>query len=163
MSKNLFYQKSYPNLEKVLKDGAKIHISRSGGGLRVVSVEKDGKLISYGEYPYPFGALSHAETDFGLSYEEQYSGLKAKHKHYLTGAQPSSFDLMDTYVYANNTLDLFYSKRWKCIICITPRDVHCNRENEIHWGTSVNLIRAISGCLLSSNFEDKELFMNRVL
>ncbi len=163
MDKKFFYRETYPNLEKALKDGAKIHIFQSGGGLRVVRVEKDGKLISYGEYPYLSGALSHAETDFGLSYEEQYSGKKAKYRHYLTGARAKSFDLMDIYV-STNTLDLFYSKRWKCIICITPVDAHLNCKDEIHWGTSDNhLIWAISNCLLSFNFENKELFMNRVL
>ena len=162
MDKKIFYRKTYPNLEKALKDGAKIHIFRSGGGLRVVSVKRGGEIVSYGEYPYLSGALAHAESDFGLNYEEQYSGKKAKHRHYLTGAQPESFDLMDAYV-CTSILDLFYSKRWNCIVCTTPTDVHFNRENEIHWGTSTDLIWAISNCLLSSNFEDKELFMNRVL
>jgi hypothetical protein len=157
------YQDSYPNLEKALKEGAKISIFRSGAGLRVVKVEKEGDLLSYGEHPYLSGALSHAETDFGLSHEEQYSGEKAKHRLYLSGAYPDPSDLMDTYVY-NSSLELFYSKRWKRIICTTPTDARLNRKGEIHWGTSGNsLIWAISSCLLSFNFEDKNVFLGRVL
>jgi hypothetical protein len=51
------YFKKYRNLEKALNDGAKIHIFRSGGGLRVIRVEKKGKLISYGEHPYLSGGI----------------------------------------------------------------------------------------------------------
>ena len=164
MKKNYVpYQDSYPNLENALKEGANIRIFRSGGGLRVVRVEKEGKLISYGEYPYLSGALSHAETDFGLSYEDQYSGEKAKHLHYISGAYPEPSDLIDTYVYSSS-LSLFYSKRWGRIICTTPTDRRLNRKDEIHWGTSNNnLIWAISECLLSFNFEDKKVFLGRVL
>ena len=55
------YQEAYPNIEKALKDGARLHAFLSGGGLRVVRIEKkkdtetkdeDDNLISYGEHSY---------------------------------------------------------------------------------------------------------------
>ena len=157
------YENSYPNLEKALKDGAKIHIFRSGGGLRIVRVEKKGKLISYGEHPYLSGAFSHAETDFGLSYEKQYSGRKARHDHYYTGAYPMPNDQPDNYVfYTGYCLDIFYSAKWGAFVCTTPPSSELNRKNEIRWGSSDNFIGAITSCLLSSNFEDEKSFKKRV-
>ena len=156
------YENSYPNLEKALKDGAKIHIFRSGGALRVVRVEKNGELISYGEHPHLSGALSHAEADFGLSYEKQYSGRKAKHTHYLTGAYPCSSDLMDIWIYSGKVLDIYYSQSWECIICTRPVESRLNRENEILWGTSHgSVVGAISACLLCLNLEDEKSFKER--
>jgi len=157
------YLEDHPNLEEALLGGAKIHIFRSGGGLRVVRVNgKDGKLISYGEHPYLSVALSHAENDFGLSYDEQYSNGQAKHEHYLSGAYPMPFDPIDIYVHGGNTLDIFYSKKWENIICTTPTQNELNRENEILWGASKTLMGAISLCLVCFKFEDKESFMKRV-
>jgi hypothetical protein len=153
------YENSYPNLEKALKDGAKIHIFGSGGSLRVVRVEKNGELISYGEHPYLSGALSYAETDFGLSYEER---KKAKRTHYLTGAYPCPSDLMDIWIHSGKVLDIYYSHSWGCIICTRPVESRLNRKNEILWGTSHDsVVGAISACLLCLNFEDEKSFKER--
>jgi hypothetical protein len=114
------YQEAYPNIEKALKDGARLHAFLSGGGLRVVRIEKkkdtetkdeDDNLISYGEHPYFPGALAHAEQDFGLTYEQQYSGENALHKHYLTGAYPIPYDAFDVYLKYGRSLDVFYNSR----------------------------------------------------
>lgn len=157
------YLEVYPNLQEALLDGAKIHIFRSAGGLRVVRVNgKDGKLISYGERPYLSVALSHAENDFGLSYDEQYSNGQAKHEHYLTGSYPMPLDPIDIYFHGGNTLDIFYSKKWEEIICTTPTQSELSRENEILWGASKTLVAAISLCLVCFKFEDKKSFMKRV-
>lgn len=97
------YLPAYPNIEKALKDGAKMHCFLSGSSLRVVFVKDDNeKNLTYGEHPYFSGALAHAESDFGLTYDEQYSGENAKHTHYLSGAYPLNHDALDIFV-----------KRWK--------------------------------------------------
>ena len=155
------YKEFYPNLEKALRDGAKIHIFRSGGGLRVVRVEKKGELISYGEHPYLSGALAHAESDFGLSYAEQY-GDDGKHLHYLTGEYPKFSDPIDAYISGDNTLDIFYSEKCKSIFCTTPPKSHLKRPDDILWGSSSVLMGAISLCLIHFRFENKKKFMERV-
>lgn len=163
------YQESYPNLEQALKEGAKIHVSRSGGGLRVVRVEKEKKLVSYGEHPYFSGALAHAESDFGLSYEELYCNDDAKHVHYLTGAYALPHDILDLYVcnQGANAFDITYSKKWEEFICTRPsqRLALPNHENII-WGAGLTLLGAIAESFVNSNssdlnIEDKELFMYR--
>ena len=163
------YQESYPNLENALREGAKIHIFRSGGGLRVVNVEKEKNPVSYGEYPYLSGALAHAESDFGLSYEEQYLSENAKHTHHKTGAYPLPHDIPDLYVYKQgaNALDIIYSEKWKKIICIRPSQQQAlpNHENII-WGAGLTLLGAIAECFVNDNssdlnIEDKEGFMSR--
>lgn len=171
MDDNIYipYQESYPNLENALKEGANIHVFRSGGGLRVVRLEKKGKLISYGEHPYFSTALSHAESDFGLSYEEQYNPENGKHIHYLTGAYPLPYDILDLYVY-NRGADAFeitYSKKWEKIICIRPsRELSLPNHKNIIWGTGLSLLWAIADCFVNGNssdlnIEDRELFMSR--
>ena len=156
------YFKKYRNLEKALNDGAKIHIFRSGGGLRVVSVERGSSLLSYGEYPYLAGALAHAERDFGLSYEDQYMSSNARHDHYLSGAYPMPGDPFDNYVFCSYGLDIFYSEAWKKFICTTRAPLQLNRKNDILWGSADNFIGAITSCLLSFHIEDEDSFMKRV-
>lgn len=156
------YQESYPNLEKALEGGAKIHIFRSGGGLRVVRIEKEEKLVSYGEYPYFAGAMEHAENDFGMDYKAQYSGTHSKHTHYLTGAYPMAHDIIDSYIFCGKTLDIFYSKNWNKFVCVTTTTKIDRDENEIIWGSGTSILYAISACFTSFNFEDKDVFMSRV-
>ena len=67
MDEHIPYQESYPKLEKALREGVIIRISRSSKGLRIVRVENENNnLIWYGGYPYLSGALAHAEHNFGL-------------------------------------------------------------------------------------------------
>lgn len=115
------YEEKYPNLEAALKDNAVLHASRSGGGLRIVRLEKDGKLLTYGEFPWFSGALSHAENDFGLSYNEQYLGKDAKHLHYLTGASPDVQDIIDRFILCGDSVDIRYSNEENQFICNAPR------------------------------------------
>ena len=153
------YLESYPNVEKALKDGANMHCFLSGGGLRVVIVKNNEQEITYGEYPYFSGALAHAEEDFGLSYEQQYSGENAKRIHYLSGAYPLPYDAFDVYIKGGNTLDIFYSERWKKIVCTS--DINMGR---VIFGSSESLLSAIVDCLLFGfhRAEEKESFMERV-
>lgn len=158
------YKKAYPNLEQALRDGAKISISRSTEGLRIVRVEDEkNNLISYGEYPYLSGALAHAESDFGLSYEEQYSNENARHDHYTRGIPPQAHDVFDQYVYNqdNIALTIFHVQRWKKITCVRS---HPERifDDQIIWGSGPGLLQAMYDCFTNQHVENKELFMNRV-
>ena len=75
---------NYPCLEKSIWAGARLHAFRSGGGLRVVSIN-DSDDPGYGEHPYIYEALQYAEDDAkagGRPYKEVYGKL---HDHYLTG------------------------------------------------------------------------------
>ena len=164
MGEYVVYKQSYPNLEKALRKGANIRVFCSGGRLRVVWLEKEGKLISYGEHPYFSGALAHAESDFGLSYEEQYSGGNAKHKHYLTGAYPLPHDIQDLYVYGKgaDAFDITYSKKWEKIICIRPsQSLPLTNHETITWGSGISLLSAIADSFINGTTEDKELFISR--
>ena len=156
------YQKFYPEIEKSLKDGAEFHAFLSGGGLRVVRISKDDKLLSYGEHPYFSGALSHAEQDFGLSYEQQYNGIGAKHAHYYTGAYPFPYDAYDIYLKQGKSFTVRFSKSWNQFVCTAPVPMRMNRNNEVLWGSSTNLLGAIASCLLSFQFEDKEDFEKKI-
>lgn len=162
MDKYIPYQESYPNLEKALRDGAKIHVSSSGGGLRVVRVENEkNELLSYGEYPYFSGALAHAESDFGLSYKEQYSGKNAKHTHYLTGSYALPDDILDLYVHskgAKNAFDVVYSKKCDKIICTRPS----YNSKKIICGSGQTLFSAIAMCLANcTSYENEESFLEQ--
>ena len=100
--------------EDVLKKGGKVHIFRSGGGLRVVCItNKKGIDVGYGEHPFIEEALKHAEKDlkFGYtSYSDKYSGDKAKYTHYLTGSTYASSNL-DSIVKSGATIDFTFDKK----------------------------------------------------
>lgn len=87
----------HPEIEQALRDGHQLHGFRSGGGLRVISIENSaGETVAYGEAPHIEDALEHASVDYTLgheSYEKQYSGDSARHDHYLTGAAEASSPL----------------------------------------------------------------------
>lgn len=93
-------------IDRALRSGARLHAFRSGGGLRVVRLEKSGELVGYGEHPQVEDALSHTAEDFeagGRPYEEVYGGAKP---HYLTGSLTPSSPL-DTWLLKGSTFDAF--------------------------------------------------------
>lgn len=164
MGEYVAYKQSYPNLEKALRKGANIRVSWAHNGLRLVWLEKKEKLISYGEYPYFSGALAHAESDFGLSYEEQYHGKNAKHKQYFSGAYPLPHDIPDLYVFGKDeyAFDIRYSKKWGKIICIRPsQSLPLTNHETITWGSGISLLSAIADSFINGTTEDKELFISR--
>jgi hypothetical protein len=154
------YLEGYPNLERALKEGANMHCSLSGSGLRVVIVMNGEKEITYGEYPYFSGALAHAEEDFGLTYDQQYGGENAKRTHYLTGSYPLPYDAFDVYLKSGNTFDVFYSEHLERFICSSD----INNGRDVIWGSSSGILAAIVDCILSGYFriEEKEKFMERI-
>jgi hypothetical protein len=100
-------------IEMALKDGARMHGFLSGGGLRVVRIEKDGELKGYGEHPNVEEALSHANKDIlygGRPYKLVYGVLNP---HYLTGSSTASSRL-DGWLLKGNTFDS-YAKRQSII------------------------------------------------
>lgn len=102
------------HIEKALKDGATMTCFRSGGGLRVVCIDKKGKngkdkLIAYGEHPHIENALLHAEEDLRdgfLEYKKKYDGKH--HTHYLTGSMSQSSPL-DGMILASTTAKITYN------------------------------------------------------
>jgi len=96
-------------LTEAIKNGCNIHAFRSGGGLRVVRIEKDNELKGYGEHPYISEALEHVAENYSnpILYEKQYSGEEAKYTHYLTGAHPTGIDTLDLWIYNGYTFDAF--------------------------------------------------------
>jgi hypothetical protein len=94
----------YENIDEALKDGCRLHAFRSGGGLRVIRLEKGGKLKGYGEHPDVLEALNHAQDDYkagGRPYHEVYGGT---HPHYLTGSSEASGPL-DRWLLGGHTFD----------------------------------------------------------
>jgi hypothetical protein len=91
-------------IETALYNGAKMHCFLSGGGLRVVRLERNGKLVGYGEHPHLEDALSHAAEDYeagGRDYAAVYGGDKPL---YLTGStQPTG--PLDAWVRQGRTID----------------------------------------------------------
>ena len=161
------YKKRYPRLEEALRNGAKIHVFRSGGALRVVSVENEkNKEISYGEHPYFSEALAHAESDFGLTYKEQYSGKNAKRTHYLSGSYPQAGDVMDAYLCSGWTLDILYSKKWDAFVCISDlsemRRERLKRDEDAIYGSSTDILSAICVCLTNPTYKDRKSLMEDI-
>jgi hypothetical protein len=95
-------------LEGALRKGHVIHAFLSGGGLRVIRVEKErhGTLLGYGEHPSVSEALKHAAEDFvagGRPYADVY-GDNGKYPHYLTGS-PTPDSELDSWLRHGNTFD----------------------------------------------------------
>jgi hypothetical protein len=120
----------YPGLSEALRNGQRLHGFRSGGGLRVVSLH-DGK--GYGEHPYIYNALDHAEEDYqagGREYSKVYGKI---HDHYYTGANPKGG--FDSWVCAGRAFD-FVFKNEKFVFKskyskqrFIPKEIH-NRVTE---------------------------------
>jgi len=91
-------------IEVALRDGSKLHGFRSGGGLRVIRIEKNDKLLGYGEHFSVDHALLHADEDYvagSRNYPEVYGG---KYPHYLTGSTDSTSPL-DEWLLKGNSVD----------------------------------------------------------
>lgn len=101
------FPKFMPDLQGVkfaLQSRCRIHAFSSGGGLRVVRIELDGKLKGYGEAPHVEDALAHADEDYisgGRRYENVYG---KKYPHYLTGDTLSTSNI-DYWIRRGSTFD----------------------------------------------------------
>jgi hypothetical protein len=82
-------------IHEALASGCVVRGFLSSGGLRVVRIEKNGKLKGYGEHPEVDEAIKHADEDYlagGRKYEEVYGDGKI-YPHYLTGSLSTSSEL----------------------------------------------------------------------
>ena len=153
MDEHIPYQESYPKLEKALREGVIIRISRSSKGLRIVRVENENNnLIWYGGYPYLSGALAHAEHNFGLCQQSN---------RYSEGICPQAHDVFDQYVYnhADDELTIFYVQ--DKFICMRPHPEPF-LEDQIIWGSGPGLMPAMCDCFINHHVEDRKFFMNRM-
>jgi len=96
-------------LEGALRKGNCIHAFLSGGGLRVIRIEKkrNGKLLGYGEHPEVDEALRHVAEDFaagGRPYNKVY-GPKGLYAHPRTGSSETTSDL-DAWIRQGRTFDI---------------------------------------------------------
>lgn len=98
------YRPSFPAIQMALKKGYRMHAFLSGGGLRVVRLDRSGKSLAYGEHPHIEEALAHLEADViagGRKYEDVYGKM---HPHYLTGSTNPSSNL-DAWIRGGSTFD----------------------------------------------------------
>jgi hypothetical protein len=79
-----------PHLHVALSAGCRLRGFSSGGGLRVLRLEKDGKEVGYGEHPSAEEALNHIEEDYAAGSRDYSEVYGKKHPHYLTGSSLSS-------------------------------------------------------------------------
>lgn len=95
-------------LEQALRAGNKMHVFRSGGGLRVVRLEDKNQWLSgYGEHPSFEEAIKHAEEDYKAGCREYSTVYGVLYDHYLTGsATPSS--LLDEWILKGHTIDAWF-------------------------------------------------------
>jgi len=107
----------YHGIEAALRAGCKMHAFSSGGGLRVVRLEraaKDGKrninypkLMGYGEHPHIEEALKQLNEDYlagGRPYKKVYGKL---YPHYLTGDTVSTSNI-DWWIRKGSTFDCWF-------------------------------------------------------
>jgi hypothetical protein len=94
----------FPAIHKTLCDGGKMHAFLSGGGLRVVRIDKDKTEMGYGESPNIEEALAYLEEDClagGRDYHKVYGKI---HPHYLTGSCSTTSNL-DAWIRQGRTFD----------------------------------------------------------
>ncbi len=92
-------------IEAALADGGKMHAFLSGGGLRVIRIEKpQGNLVAYGEHPHVGEAFRITAEDYkagGRPYKEVYGNVEPHHE---TGDSCSE-DELDKWVCRGCTFD----------------------------------------------------------
>jgi len=121
MARKLPDEKKFEVIEGALRKGGVMHAFMSGGGLRVMRIEKGrhGKLLGYGEHPYADEALRHVAEDFaagGRPYDKVYGtcnfdnpkkSKKGIYDMYLTGASAPDGQL-DAWIRKGSTFDARY-------------------------------------------------------
>lgn len=92
-----------PGIDQALKSGCRLHSFRSGGGLRVVRLEKGKELVGYGEAPHVEDALQHASDDYLAGKRPAGEVYGKLYPHYLTGAAIATSNV-DCWINRGNTL-----------------------------------------------------------
>ena len=104
MRKDQTKSASFPALDRALSEGAILHGFRSGGGLRVLRIERGDVLLGYGEHADVGGSLSLIEEDTAAGhrpYDQVYGVL---HPHYLTGSSEAA-SVLDAVLLAGGKVD----------------------------------------------------------
>lgn len=96
-------------IEQALRAGARLHSFLSGGGLRVVRLEKGGQLTGYGEAPHIEEALEQASRDF-LAGHEPYKTV------YLIG-DTNTTSRLDAWIRAGNAMNCQYENDGQGFLC----------------------------------------------
>lgn len=105
-------EEAFEVVEKYLRKGARLHAFLSGGGLRVLRVEKvkNDKLIGYGEHPDVNDAFRILADDLKAgcrNYDDVYNN--EEETAYLTG-QSTPTDKLDAWVRKGYTFDAFIQR-----------------------------------------------------
>jgi len=100
-------------LTAALAGGARLHGFRSGGGLRVLRLERDDKLVGYGEHCNISGAMALLVEDYaagGRPYKEVYGSLDTdgEYELYLTGS-PAPESFLDEWLLQGRTFDAHFT------------------------------------------------------
>lgn len=156
-----------PILERYLRRGHVLRAFRSGGGLRVVRVEKArDSLEGYGEHPSIDHALSHAADDLlagGRPYSEVYGG---EHPHYPTGSSSP----LDRHVLSGGKVRAWYRGGWFFVDLLGfasqdyPQDIldRAYRGETVHWSsprgvfyvcTPVRFANGEAGCSIATLYK----------
>jgi len=135
--KNVYaYQEKYESIEKALIEGAVMNISCSENEQIVVKVEKDGKLLGYGEYPTVNGALLHCENKL-----QKKKFIHEKHNKQNNQRFSSLWNKVDTYIYKNKkeTLRVFFHE---------GIDFLCRKHSSsATYGYATTMVGAIKSCM----------------
>jgi len=106
-------QSKRESIQVALFDGFKLHGFRSGGGLRVLSLEKEGESEKYyGESINFEEALRILEDDVkagGRAYKDVYGKIET---HYLTGEYGDESRGIDSLIVRGNSFDIFVEHGW---------------------------------------------------
>lgn len=164
----------YPETQAFLRQGANLHAFLSGGGLRVLRVEKGGRLLGYGEAPTLSEAFALLEEDFcegkGKSrpYHKVYDGKR--HPHYLTG-QSTPDGALDAWVRSGSTFDVVCSDGGFSVTLSgyqhqpTPADVtveRVSREGVVCWKDRGFVYEATPACFASGTIGMSIRTLNKV-
>lgn len=154
----IHYKKSYPNIEKAIRDGAKL-FAYELGGIIFVRIRKKGQKesISRGQHLYLSNALCFTDEDFGLS-EEQ---CEKKRGSYIHGKENIPGDLIDMWMKRDNGFTIVRTDNGSFLCYLDSYPFGSRKEKEkVYWDTGTTIMEAISNAIILSKAErdKKELF-----
>ena len=148
------YRDNYPNIEKALREGAKL-VAYNRGGVRFVVIwdPKNEKSLSQGQYPWISGALLYAEEDFGLSEEE----IRQKRPYFNEGKPSRPYDIIDKYLSRVSGFTVVYTPKDLFLCYLSSHPWGSGREEEeVYWDVSTTMMDAISSAILSKGTKIKK-------
>ena len=134
-------------IEKELKDKAKLHIFCSEGGMRIVRLEKNGELLSYGAYPRSPGIASMAANDSRFNHGEYEFSKDVINIKSITGISSILQKIIDCFYLCGDSIDIYYSEREHQFVCSTPSSLSAGGRS--YSGVGNGIINAIYSCIHS--------------